>query len=51
MTEDDIKEAQAMIEQAVQIIGVMEKANKDLKEVVLKHQKFVLDRISGKKHE
>lgn len=49
MTEEDIKEAQEMIEQAVQVIGVMEDTTKQLKMIVMKHQKFVLDHISGNK--
>jgi hypothetical protein len=49
MTEDDIKQAQTMINNQVDIINQMSKLNRRLKSVVVDHQKFIVDHITGAK--
>lgn len=49
MTEDDIAETQAMIEDMVQQIHTLNETAKRLESIVVKYQQFVLDHISGKR--
>lgn len=49
MTEDDIREAQQMIEDIVQQVNIITQANKALQEIAVKYQKFIVDHIAGVK--
>lgn len=49
MTEEDIRESQEMVENTVQQIKVLRDAIAELEKLVVKHQQFILDHITGKK--